>query len=63
MINSKPVLILQLRPENTTADSEYACFLKYGQLKAEDTHRIGNMWGQNTDYANIRNNCVLTSLL
>jgi len=38
---TKPVLILQLRPEKTTADSEYACFLKYGQLKAEDTCRIG----------------------
>jgi GMP synthase (glutamine-hydrolysing) len=36
----KPVLILQLRPEDITADSEYACFLKYGQLKAEDTCRI-----------------------
>lgn len=36
----KPVLILQLRPENITADSEYACFLKYGELKAEDTRRL-----------------------
>ncbi len=41
MTITKPVLILQLRPENTTADSEYACILKYGQLKAEDTRRIG----------------------
>ena len=40
MIMAKPVLILQLRPEKITADSEYACFLKYGQLKAEDTRRI-----------------------
>ena len=40
MINTKPVLILQLRPENTTADSEYTCFLKYGQLKSEDTCRM-----------------------
>ena len=39
-ILTKPILILQLRPENITADSEYACFLKYGQLKAEDTRRI-----------------------
>jgi len=39
-ILTKPVLILQLRPEDITADSEYACFLKYGQLKAEDTRRI-----------------------
>lgn len=37
---NKPILILQLRPEDITADSEYACFLKYGQLKAEDTCRI-----------------------
>jgi GMP synthase (glutamine-hydrolysing) len=37
---AKPILILQLRPEDVTADSEYACFLKYGQIKAEDTHRI-----------------------
>ena len=41
MIMAKPVLILQLRPEKITADSEYACFLKYGKLKAEDTCRIG----------------------
>ena len=40
MTMTKPVLILQLRPEDATADSEYACFLKYGQLKSEDTHRI-----------------------
>lgn len=40
MITTKPVLILQLRPEDATADSEYACFLKYGGLRVEDTHRI-----------------------
>ena len=40
MTKTKPILILQLRPEDVTADSEYACFLKYGQLKAEDTRRI-----------------------
>lgn len=40
MTMAKPILILQLRPEDATADSEYACFLKYGQLKAEDTRRI-----------------------
>ena len=40
MSTAKPILILQLRPEDITADSEYACFLKYGQLKAEDTQRI-----------------------
>jgi len=37
---SKPVLILQLRPEDVTSDSEYACFLKYGSLQAEDTCRL-----------------------
>lgn len=37
---TKPILILQLRPEDTTSDSEYACFLKYGDLRAEDTHRM-----------------------
>ena len=40
MTITKPILILQLRPEDITADSEYACFLKYGQLKAEDTRRL-----------------------
>jgi GMP synthase (glutamine-hydrolysing) len=37
---SNPVLILQLRPEDATADSEFACILKYGQLMAEDTRRL-----------------------
>lgn len=37
---SKPVLILQLRPEDITSDSEYACFLKYGCIQAEDTCRM-----------------------
>ena len=40
MTSTKPILILQLRPENETSDSEYACFLKYGGLRAKDTHRI-----------------------
>lgn len=37
---ARPILILQLRPEDATADSEYACILKYGQLQTEDTCRI-----------------------
>jgi GMP synthase (glutamine-hydrolysing) len=37
---TKPILILQLRPEDVTSDSEYACFLKYGGLQAEDTRRM-----------------------
>jgi len=40
MTAEKPVLILQLRPEDATSDSEYACFLKYGGLRAEDTCRL-----------------------
>ncbi|MDH5324712.1 MAG: glutamine amidotransferase [Gammaproteobacteria bacterium] len=40
MATNKPVLILQLRPETATSDSEYACLLKYGGLDSEDTHRI-----------------------
>jgi GMP synthase (glutamine-hydrolysing) len=40
MSATRPVLILQLRPEDATSDSEYICFLKYGGLQAEDTHRI-----------------------
>jgi GMP synthase (glutamine-hydrolysing) len=40
MTTTKPILILQLRPEDVTSDSEYACLLKYGGLRAEDTCRI-----------------------
>ena len=40
MTATRPVLILQLRPEDETSDSEYGCFLKYGGLRAEDTRRI-----------------------
>lgn len=40
MTARKPVLILQLRPEDATSDSEYACILKYGELRAADTCRI-----------------------
>lgn len=36
----KPILILQLRPEDVTSDSEYASILKYGQLRAEHAVRI-----------------------
>jgi GMP synthase (glutamine-hydrolysing) len=37
---SKPVLILQLRPEDDTSDNEYASILKYGGLKPEQTCRL-----------------------
>ena len=40
MNQAKPVLILQLRPETATSDSEYACILKYNGLREEDTYRI-----------------------
>ena len=40
MTATRPVLILQLRPEDATSDSEYGCFLKYGGLRAEDTRRM-----------------------
>lgn len=36
----KPFLILQLRPEDDTSDSEYQAILKYGRLEASATHRI-----------------------
>ena len=36
----KPILILQLRPEDETSDNEFAAFLKYGQLDAEDVVRM-----------------------
>ena len=40
MSASRPVLILQLRPEDDTSDNEYEAILKYGGLDAADTHRI-----------------------
>ena len=40
MKTGNPVLILQLRPEDATSDSEYACFLKYGGLRPGDTCRM-----------------------
>ncbi|MEZ5814211.1 MAG: glutamine amidotransferase [Alphaproteobacteria bacterium] len=40
MASTNPILVLQLRPEDRVSDSEYACFLKYGGLRAEDTYRI-----------------------
>ena len=40
MTVSKPVLILQLRPEDATSDSEYQAFLKYGELTEAETQRL-----------------------
>jgi GMP synthase (glutamine-hydrolysing) len=39
MTTRKTVLILQLRPEDATSNSEYACMMKYGRLQAGDTCR------------------------
>ena len=40
MTDTRPVLIIQLRPEDHVADSEYACILRYGNLQDKDTCRI-----------------------
>lgn len=37
---TKPILILQLRPEDITSDSEFEAILKYGGLDHTDVHRI-----------------------
>ncbi len=37
---AKPFLILQLRPEDETSDSEFQAILKYGGLVEPDVHRI-----------------------
>lgn len=37
---SRPFLILQLRPEDDTADSEFAAILNYGNLEENNVHRI-----------------------
>lgn len=37
---SKPVLILQLRPEDEASDDEYQAFLRYGGLSASNTVRM-----------------------
>ena len=37
---AKPILILQLRPEDETSDNEFAAFLKYGGLENKDVQRL-----------------------
>jgi len=37
---NKPFLILQLRPEDQTSDSEFEAILKYGELEAGEVERI-----------------------
>lgn len=36
----KPILILQIRPEDDTSDNEFAAILKYGRLEAGDVRRL-----------------------
>ena len=36
----KPFLLLQIRPEDDTSDSEFAAILKYGRLEARDVRRL-----------------------
>jgi len=36
----KPILIMQLRPEDDTSNSEYEAILKYGGLEESDTRRL-----------------------
>ena len=35
----KPFLILQLRPEDETADNEFEAFLKFGGINKQETQR------------------------
>ena len=37
---SKPVLVMQLRPEDDTSDNEFAAILKYGQLDSTQAERL-----------------------
>lgn len=39
MSRSRPFLIIQLRPEDETADSEFAAILRYGHLHADEVRR------------------------
>lgn len=40
MASRKPVLVLQLRPENEAADDEYAAILRHGGLAEADVRRL-----------------------
>lgn len=40
MNDKKPLLIMQLRPEDETSDNEYQAFLRYGKLNASHTRRL-----------------------
>ncbi len=36
----KPILLLQIRPEDAASDGEYEAILKFGQLSTDDVHRV-----------------------
>lgn len=36
----KPILLLQIRPEDPASDGEYEAILKFGDLSASDVHRV-----------------------
>ena len=36
----KPFLILQIRPEKAASDGEYEALLKFGEMDADETHRV-----------------------
>lgn len=36
----KPILLLQIRPEDKASDGEYEAILKFGDLSADDVHRV-----------------------
>ncbi|OGL63393.1 hypothetical protein A3C09_04360 [Candidatus Uhrbacteria bacterium RIFCSPHIGHO2_02_FULL_47_44] len=36
----KPILLLQIRPEDAASDGEYEAILKFGELSADDVHRV-----------------------
>lgn len=36
----KPILLLQIRPEDAASDGEYEAILKFGGLSTEDVHRV-----------------------
>ncbi|MEE4300328.1 MAG: hypothetical protein V2J24_12880, partial [Pseudomonadales bacterium] len=40
MVERKPALVLQLRPEDDAADDEYAAILRHGGLAAADVRRL-----------------------
>jgi GMP synthase (glutamine-hydrolysing) len=36
----KPILLLQIRPEDAASNGEYEALLKFGELSAQDIHRV-----------------------